>query len=147
MRCRVNGSALAHDLLDVRAQSTCRHHRAHTCRSAGHDDVARLQVVIARQVGLLFHGTVHRQMNALRADCGKICDLGDRAQNSGVIAQLEARGYLERVVSEADRRARSLRLTETGAALLDAIAEAVLRAQDVMLQGLTATNSSSCCAK
>lgn len=61
----------------------------------------------------------------------------DRVTIGGVIARLEARGYLERVVSETDRRARALRLTDPGAAMLDAIQDAVLRAQDVMLQGLT----------
>lgn len=61
----------------------------------------------------------------------------DRVTIGGVIARLEARGYLERVVSETDRRARTLRLTDSGAAMLVSIHDAVLRAQDVMLQGLT----------
>ncbi len=67
----------------------------------------------------------------------------DRVTIGGVIARLELRGCLERVVSETDRRARTLRLTETGAALLDSIAGAVLRAQDLMLQGLTAEERAS----
>lgn len=62
----------------------------------------------------------------------------DRVTIGGVIARLEARGYLERVVSRTDRRARSLRLTPAGAAVLDAVNEGVLRAQQVMLQGLDA---------
>lgn len=61
----------------------------------------------------------------------------DRVTIGGVIARLEARGYLERIVSRTDRRARSLRLTPAGAAVLDTVNDGVLRAQKVMLQGLT----------
>ena len=54
-----------------------------------------------------------------------------------MISRLETRGYLERTVSETDRRARTLRLTPSGDAILNAIEAAVLRAQRSMLQGLT----------
>lgn len=67
----------------------------------------------------------------------------DRVTIGGVIARLEARGYLERIVSKTDRRARAVRLTETGAAVLDSVQDAVLRAQDVMLQGLTSEERTS----
>ena len=61
----------------------------------------------------------------------------DRVTIGGVISRLETRGYLERTVSETDRRARTLRLTPSGDAILNAIEAAVLRAQRSMLQGLT----------
>ncbi|WP_234186720.1 MarR family winged helix-turn-helix transcriptional regulator [Shinella sp. NM-101] len=62
----------------------------------------------------------------------------DRVTIGGVVARLEARGYLERAVSGVDRRARILNVTTKGAALLDQIDDAVLRAQELMLPGLTA---------
>jgi MarR family transcriptional regulator, temperature-dependent positive regulator of motility len=62
----------------------------------------------------------------------------DRVTIGGVIARLEARGYLERAVSASDRRAKAVRLTGKGMALLDSISETVLSAQRVMLQGLSA---------
>lgn len=44
----------------------------------------------------------------------------DRATIGGVIDRLEAKGYLERVVSARDRRAREVSLTDQGEALLAA---------------------------
>lgn len=61
----------------------------------------------------------------------------DRVTIGGVISRLEARGLVERAVSGTDRRARTLKLTKSGADLLDVLEEAVLRAQDLMLRGLT----------
>lgn len=61
----------------------------------------------------------------------------DRATIGGVVSRLEARGFVKRTVSGTDRRARTLKLTGAGAALLDRLHDAVLRAQDLMLTGLT----------
>lgn len=61
----------------------------------------------------------------------------DRVTISGVLSRLEKRGFLERAVSGTDRRARSLRMTEAGAALLDQLGGAVERAQLRMLEGLS----------
>jgi len=60
----------------------------------------------------------------------------DRVTIGGVITRLEARGLIERHVSEADRRARRLRITERGLALLRTVRPAVRRAQDVMVGAL-----------
>jgi MarR family transcriptional regulator, temperature-dependent positive regulator of motility len=60
----------------------------------------------------------------------------DRVTIGGVISRLEARGYLERTVCETDKRARTLRLTERGEALLRTIWPSVRRAQDQILEGL-----------
>ena len=46
------------------------------------------------------------------------------------------KGYVERAVSDRDRRARTLRLTETGRTLLDAVRPLVRGAQDSILAGL-----------
>jgi DNA-binding MarR family transcriptional regulator len=61
----------------------------------------------------------------------------DRVTISGVLSRLEKRGLLERAVSGTDRRARSLRMTQTGFVLLDQLEAAVQRAQVRMLDGLT----------
>jgi MarR family transcriptional regulator, temperature-dependent positive regulator of motility len=60
----------------------------------------------------------------------------DRVTIGGVISRLESRGYLERKNSTEDRRARILRLTRQGRAVLTKLAPAVHQAQEVMLQGL-----------
>ena len=62
----------------------------------------------------------------------------DRVTIGGVISRLEARGLIERTVSESDRRARVLRLSDRGAALLRTAWPAARRAQDVMTAALTA---------
>lgn len=67
----------------------------------------------------------------------------DRVTISGVVSRLEKRGLLERTVSGSDRRARSLRLSETGLALLDRMEDAVQRAQVRMLDGLTAAEKAT----
>ena len=61
----------------------------------------------------------------------------DRVTIGGVVSRLEKRGLLVRTTSDQDRRSRSLKLTTQGAALLDDLEGAVLRAQDLMLGGLT----------
>jgi MarR family transcriptional regulator, temperature-dependent positive regulator of motility len=60
----------------------------------------------------------------------------DRVTIGGVISRLESRGYLERKNSTEDRRARILRLTRQGRAVLTKLAPAVHQAQEVMLKGL-----------
>jgi MarR family transcriptional regulator, temperature-dependent positive regulator of motility len=60
----------------------------------------------------------------------------DRVTIGGVISRLESRGYLERKNSTEDRRARILRLTRKGRAVLTKLAPAVHQAQEVMLKGL-----------
>lgn len=62
----------------------------------------------------------------------------DKVTMGGVIARLEERGCLSREVSTTDRRSRTLHLTEKGEETVRAIETAVLRAQDVMLRGLSA---------
>ena len=62
----------------------------------------------------------------------------DRVTIGGVIARLESRGLIERTVSETDRRARRLRLTERGASILQTVRPAVRRAQERMVAGLDA---------
>lgn len=54
----------------------------------------------------------------------------DRATIGGVVDRLEQKGLLARITSTRDRRARELRLTATGAALLER-----LRPEVVALQG------------
>lgn len=61
----------------------------------------------------------------------------DRVTIGGVINRMETRGLIERTVSEADRRARRLRITDRGAALLRTVRPAVRRAQDVMVGALS----------
>jgi MarR family transcriptional regulator, temperature-dependent positive regulator of motility len=60
----------------------------------------------------------------------------DRTTIGGVIDRLEQRGYLTRRVSETDRRARVLELTDEGRALLERVEPAVMSAQRLMLAGL-----------
>lgn len=60
----------------------------------------------------------------------------DRTTIGGVVDRLVTKGFLERRQSERDRRARVLKLTETGQGALTDVTPAVDRAQRVMLQGL-----------
>lgn len=57
----------------------------------------------------------------------------DRVTIGGVIARLEARGYIRRKVRNDDRRARVLTLTEAGASVLKTIEPAVLATQDQII--------------
>ncbi|SDD34847.1 DNA-binding transcriptional regulator, MarR family [Paracoccus isoporae] len=61
----------------------------------------------------------------------------DRVTIGGVVGRLESRGYLARHVSEEDRRARLLTLTERGKSVLQTIQPAVRAAQTDMLAPLT----------
>lgn len=63
----------------------------------------------------------------------------DRATIGGVIDRLEQKGFIARSVAKHDRRAREVRLTEQGAAILDEIAPKVRALQADILQGLDAT--------
>jgi len=61
----------------------------------------------------------------------------DRTTITGVVDRLVQKGFLSREVSEADRRARVLRITDEGAAALQKIQPAVLETQKIMLSGLS----------
>lgn len=60
----------------------------------------------------------------------------DRATIGGVIDRLEAKGLIARRISQRDRRARELTLSEAGAALLEDIQPTVETVQDEILHGL-----------
>jgi DNA-binding MarR family transcriptional regulator len=62
----------------------------------------------------------------------------DRATIGGVLDRLEAKGLVSRRTDPADRRARLVRLTEAGAALLAAVLPQVEALQDDILTGLDA---------
>lgn len=62
----------------------------------------------------------------------------DRATIGGVIDRLELKGLVQREVSEADRRARCLRLTPAGRRLLAAVRPVVEALQAQILAPLTA---------
>lgn len=60
----------------------------------------------------------------------------DRATIGGVIDRLEAKGILERAVSERDRRARVVRLTEDGRRMHARLLPIVRQVQDEILAGI-----------
>lgn len=60
----------------------------------------------------------------------------DRATIGGVIERLEQKGWVDRVVSERDRRARELSLTPEGQRILQALVPVVRDLQDEILQSL-----------
>ena len=60
----------------------------------------------------------------------------DRATIGGVIERLEQKGWVRRVVSERDRRARELSLTPEGARILKALVPVVRGLQDEILLSL-----------
>ena len=62
----------------------------------------------------------------------------DRVTIGGVLDRLEAKGFLTRAVSEKDRRARVLALSETGLQVLKEVTPVVQALQDEILGGLTA---------
>lgn len=62
----------------------------------------------------------------------------DRATITGVVDRLVQKGYVERIISPKDRRARVLSLTATGRDILARVQPAVERAQKTMLRGLDA---------
>jgi DNA-binding MarR family transcriptional regulator len=61
----------------------------------------------------------------------------DRTTITGVVDRLERKGLVTRVVSDTDRRARELRVTEVGEATLHRVQPAVDAAQQVLLSGLS----------
>lgn len=60
----------------------------------------------------------------------------DRATIGGVIERLEQKGWVDRVVSERDRRARELSLTPEGERTFEALVPVVRGLQDEILQSL-----------
>jgi DNA-binding MarR family transcriptional regulator len=60
----------------------------------------------------------------------------DRATIGGVIERLEQKGWVDRVVSERDRRARELSLTPEGQRTFKALVPVVRDLQDEILQSL-----------
>jgi DNA-binding MarR family transcriptional regulator len=64
----------------------------------------------------------------------------DRATIGGVIDRLEQKGWIRRVVSERDRRARELSLTAEGRKILTALLPVVRQLQDEILQPLGAAD-------
>lgn len=63
----------------------------------------------------------------------------DRATIGGVIDRLEKKGYVSRVISSQDRRARQCRLTATGQRVIKEITPTVEALQDEILVGLNPT--------
>lgn len=64
----------------------------------------------------------------------------DRATIGGVIERLEQKGWVRRVVSERDRRARELSLTPEGQRTLKALVPVVRGLQDEILLSLSDTD-------
>lgn len=64
----------------------------------------------------------------------------DRATIGGVIERLEQKGWVRRVVSERDRRARELSLTPEGQRILKALVPVVRGLQDEILLSLSDTD-------
>lgn len=64
----------------------------------------------------------------------------DRATIGGVIERLEQKGWVDRVVSERDRRARELSLTSEGRRIFKALVPVVRDLQDEILQALNAAD-------
>jgi MarR family transcriptional regulator, temperature-dependent positive regulator of motility len=62
----------------------------------------------------------------------------DRATIGGVIDRLEQKGYVSRVVSKQDRRARQCRLTSQGNTVIETIIPVVESLQQEILDGLNA---------
>lgn len=67
----------------------------------------------------------------------------DRATIGGVIDRLEKKAWLLRVVSERDRRARELSLTEAGLKVLRTLQPIVQQLQDDILAPLSLTDQAS----
>ncbi len=76
--------------------------------------------------------------NAPGADQATVAEMiaYDRATIGGVIERLEQKGWVRRVVSERDRRARELSLTPEGLRVLKALVPVVRGLQDEILQAL-----------
>ena len=67
----------------------------------------------------------------------------DRATIGGVIDRLEQKGWIRRVVSERDRRARELSLTTAGNRVRSALLPIVRDLQDEILQSLSSSDRAS----
>jgi DNA-binding MarR family transcriptional regulator len=67
----------------------------------------------------------------------------DRATIGGVIERLEQKGWIRRVVSERDRRARELSLTAKGERVRSALLPIVRDLQDDILQSLSSADRAS----
>ena len=65
----------------------------------------------------------------------------DRTTTSGVVDRLAEKGLLTRRVNAADRRARTLEITQAGAKLLTRVEPAVAAAQATILGGLDAAEA------
>ena len=65
----------------------------------------------------------------------------DRATIGGVIDRLVSKGLVERVVSQHDRRAREVRLTDQGVLVFEALVPVVRSVQDEILAQLTPPES------
>jgi MarR family transcriptional regulator, temperature-dependent positive regulator of motility len=61
----------------------------------------------------------------------------DRPTTGGVIDRLEAKGFVRREITKADRRMRHLYLEPAGDAILTVAAPVARRVQDLMLEGLS----------
>ncbi|MCC2314869.1 MarR family winged helix-turn-helix transcriptional regulator [Cellulomonas xiejunii] len=61
----------------------------------------------------------------------------DRSTVAGLVARLEARGLIERVRAEVDRRRNVVRLTDEGLAVLTELVPAAARVDDVLTSALT----------
>ncbi|WP_212523838.1 MarR family transcriptional regulator [Actibacterium sp. MT2.3-13A] len=97
----------------------------------------------ARDAGFDLTPVQFAAMDAIRSDPG-IDQAGvaaliayDRATIGGVIERLVQKGYVKRVVSRRDRRARELTLTEDGRRVFHAFLPVVRTLQDDILPGLT----------
>jgi MarR family transcriptional regulator, temperature-dependent positive regulator of motility len=64
----------------------------------------------------------------------------DRATIGGVIDRLEHKGWIRRIVSERDRRARELSLTKDGERVRSALMPIVRDLQDEILQSLSSAD-------
>ncbi len=66
----------------------------------------------------------------------------DRPTIGGVVDRLEKKGYVSRIVSQRDRRAREVALTPAGEAVLEELTPVVKELQPDILTGLSATERS-----
>ncbi|MBO3090037.1 MarR family winged helix-turn-helix transcriptional regulator [Cellulomonas dongxiuzhuiae] len=86
------------------------------------------------QFGVL--NVLHTRGEASQRDLCDDLDL-DRSTVAGLGARLEARGLIERVRAEADRRRNVVRLTDEGLAALAELVPAATRVDDVLTSALT----------
>ena len=82
---------------------------------------------------------IHAHPNTDQAHIAEVIAY-DRATIGGVITRLEQKGWIRRVVSERDHRARELSLTREGARVRSALLPIVRSLQDEILQSLGSTD-------